>query len=137
MLCDGWVQWMTAGSGIVYSEIPSQDVMENGVELECFRLWICLQRINDHPEVSKYNSRRSTSSEKYDHLSSHLRHRKGGLTATSCSYNQVLPITFLDENLAAGKVPVLDLLTVTEGASSMAWTFKKAKPRCWKRRVEK
>ena len=35
-LGDGWVQWMTAGSGVVHSEMPSDEVMEKGGRAEVF-----------------------------------------------------------------------------------------------------
>ena len=41
-LGDGWVQWMTAGSGVVHSEMPSDEVMEKGGRAEGFQLWVNL-----------------------------------------------------------------------------------------------
>ncbi|XP_077866506.1 uncharacterized protein LOC100373721 [Saccoglossus kowalevskii] len=41
-LKSGWVQWMTAGSGVVHSEMPSDDIMKNGGKLEGFQLWVNL-----------------------------------------------------------------------------------------------
>ncbi|MFK7969808.1 MAG: pirin family protein [Bacteroidia bacterium] len=38
----GGVQWMTAGSGIVHSEMGSQDFVEKGGELELIQLWVNL-----------------------------------------------------------------------------------------------
>ena len=38
----GWVQWMTAGSGVVHSEMPSDDVTKNGGRSEGFQLWVNL-----------------------------------------------------------------------------------------------
>ena len=38
----GWVQWMTAGSGVVHSEMPSDDMMKNGGRSEGFQLWVNL-----------------------------------------------------------------------------------------------
>jgi redox-sensitive bicupin YhaK (pirin superfamily) len=35
----GDVQWMTAGRGIVHSEMPTADVMEKGGVSEGFQLW--------------------------------------------------------------------------------------------------
>ena len=42
VLKEGWVQWMTAGSGVVHSEMPSDDIMQNGGTLEGFQLWVNL-----------------------------------------------------------------------------------------------
>ena len=40
----GDVQWMTAGSGLVHSEVPGQDLVKNGGKLEGFQLWVNLPR---------------------------------------------------------------------------------------------
>ncbi len=40
----GDVQWMTAGSGLVHSEVPSQNIVKNGGKLEGFQLWINLPK---------------------------------------------------------------------------------------------
>jgi len=43
-LAQGDVQWMTAGSGIVHSEMPSDDIMEHGGSMEGFQLWVNLPK---------------------------------------------------------------------------------------------
>eukprot|EP00123_Amoebidium_parasiticum_P018276 comp24156_c1_seq1/m.44004 comp24156_c1_seq1/g.44004 ORF comp24156_c1_seq1/g.44004 comp24156_c1_seq1/m.44004 type:complete len:338 (-) comp24156_c1_seq1:492-1505(-) len=43
-LSAGWVQWMTAGSGVVHSEMPSDDMLKNGGRLEGFQLWVNLPK---------------------------------------------------------------------------------------------
>ena len=40
----GDVQWMTAGSGLVHSEMPGRDLVKNGGRLEGFQLWINLPK---------------------------------------------------------------------------------------------
>ncbi len=40
----GDVQWMTAGSGLVHSEMPGRDLVQNGGRLEGFQLWVNLPR---------------------------------------------------------------------------------------------
>ena len=42
VLGEGWVQWMTAGSGVVHSEMPSDDLLKNGGRSEGFQLWVNL-----------------------------------------------------------------------------------------------
>lgn len=42
ILKDGWVQWMTAGSGVVHSEMPSERVLREGGTMEGFQLWVNL-----------------------------------------------------------------------------------------------
>eukprot|EP00117_Sycon_ciliatum_P042116 scpid52960/ scgid2778/ Pirin-like protein len=43
-LAPGWVQWMTAGSGVVHSEMPSDEVLEKGGKSEGFQLWVNLPK---------------------------------------------------------------------------------------------
>jgi hypothetical protein len=40
----GDVQWMTAGSGVIHSEMPSQEIRRNGGRLHGFQLWVNLPR---------------------------------------------------------------------------------------------
>jgi len=40
----GDVQWMTAGSGVVHSEMPSRAMMERGGRMHGFQIWVNLPR---------------------------------------------------------------------------------------------
>lgn len=40
----GDVQWMTAGSGVIHSEMPSEELRRNGGRLHGFQLWVNLPR---------------------------------------------------------------------------------------------
>ena len=40
----GGIQWMTAGSGIIHSEFPSNELSENGGRLKGFQLWVNLPK---------------------------------------------------------------------------------------------
>lgn len=40
----GDVQWMTAGAGVIHSEMPSQKIMQNGGKMHGFQIWINLPR---------------------------------------------------------------------------------------------
>jgi len=40
----GDVQWMTAGSGVIHSEMPSEDIRRNGGSVHGFQLWVNLPR---------------------------------------------------------------------------------------------
>jgi len=42
VLRDGDVQWMTAGAGIVHSEMPTREVMERGGRVHGFQIWVNL-----------------------------------------------------------------------------------------------
>ena len=38
----GWVQWMTAGAGVIHSEMPSKKMIKEGGRMEGFQLWVNL-----------------------------------------------------------------------------------------------
>ena len=40
----GDVQWMTAGSGVIHSEMPSEELLRNGGRMHGFQLWVNLPR---------------------------------------------------------------------------------------------
>jgi redox-sensitive bicupin YhaK (pirin superfamily) len=40
----GDVQWMTAGSGVIHSEMPSEEIRRNGGRMHGFQLWVNLPR---------------------------------------------------------------------------------------------
>jgi quercetin 2,3-dioxygenase len=44
LLKPGSVQWMTAGRGLVHSEMPGRTIVENGGRLQGFQLWVNLPK---------------------------------------------------------------------------------------------
>lgn len=44
VLGQGDVQWMTAGAGIVHSEMPHEDILKEGGRMHGFQLWVNLPR---------------------------------------------------------------------------------------------
>ena len=40
----GDVQWMTAGSGIIHSEMPAREIMERGGRMHGFQIWVNLPK---------------------------------------------------------------------------------------------
>jgi redox-sensitive bicupin YhaK (pirin superfamily) len=40
----GGVQWMTAGSGVIHSEMPAEEILRDGGRLHGFQLWVNLPR---------------------------------------------------------------------------------------------
>ena len=54
----GDVQWMTAGAGVIHSEMPSQKMMQNGGRMHGFQIWINLPREKklSQPRYQEYNA---------------------------------------------------------------------------------
>lgn len=42
VITEGGVQWMTAGRGLIHSEVSSEDFLQNGGPLEILQLWVNL-----------------------------------------------------------------------------------------------
>lgn len=42
VITEGGIQWMTAGSGLIHSEVSSQEFKDNGGEVEVIQLWLNL-----------------------------------------------------------------------------------------------
>ena len=40
----GDVQWMTAGAGVIHSEMPAQEIMDNGGRVHGFQIWVNLPK---------------------------------------------------------------------------------------------
>jgi redox-sensitive bicupin YhaK (pirin superfamily) len=40
----GDVQWMTAGAGVIHSEMPAKEIMENGGRVHGFQIWVNLPK---------------------------------------------------------------------------------------------
>jgi quercetin 2,3-dioxygenase len=56
----GDVQWMTAGSGVIHSEMPSRAMLERGGRMHGFQIWINLPRAKKMmpPRYQEYSSDR-------------------------------------------------------------------------------
>ncbi|HZZ64920.1 MAG TPA: pirin family protein [Candidatus Baltobacteraceae bacterium] len=54
----GDVQWMTAGSGVIHSELPSSSMMEHGGRMHGFQIWVNLPRALKltQPRYQEYTS---------------------------------------------------------------------------------
>ena len=53
----GDVQWMTAGAGVIHSEMPSQKMLERGGRMHGFQIWVNLPRNlkMSQPRYQEYN----------------------------------------------------------------------------------
>lgn len=56
----GDVQWMTAGSGLVHSEMPGADIVKNGGRLHGFQIWVNLPK-RDKMTEPRYQERKASA----------------------------------------------------------------------------
>ncbi|KAJ1651347.1 hypothetical protein IWQ61_008063 [Dispira simplex] len=112
-LREGWVQWMTAGSGVIHSEMPGDGLFEKGGELEGFQLWVNLPR-KDKMTPPRYQD---TPAEKIPLQTSQnspyvqFKVIAGEAEGIQGPIETHFPITFLDVRMNAGatdfQVPLL------------------------------
>lgn len=57
-LRNGDVQWMTAGSGVIHSEMPAEELRRNGGRMHGFQIWVNLPREQKmtQPRYQEYSS---------------------------------------------------------------------------------
>jgi len=69
----GDVQWMTAGSGVVHSEMPTKNLMDNGGVMHGFQIWVNLPAHKKmtsprYQEVSRDNIPEATTEDGLTHV---------------------------------------------------------------------
>lgn len=110
VLRPGDVQWMTAGSGLVHSEMPGETLVRNGGRLHGFQLWVNLPR-TDKMIKPRYQD---TASERIPVA----RSADGAITAkviagaalgTAGVIETRIPILFVHLTLAPGAVHVQEI----------------------------
>ncbi|MBA4075325.1 MAG: pirin family protein [Cyanobacteria bacterium PR.023] len=65
VIAAGDVQWMTAGSGVVHSEMPEENFREQGGRLNGFQLWVNLPK-SDKMTAPRYQDTLSTNIPVYE-----------------------------------------------------------------------
>jgi quercetin 2,3-dioxygenase len=100
----GWAQWMTAGRGLVHSEMPSAEIIEKGGTVEGFQLWVnlpakdkmCEPRYQDTPPERMPLVPIPGASE-----GSTVRVIAGESCGGSAVIETKIPVTYLDVTLAS------------------------------------
>lgn len=104
VLRPGDVQWMTAGSGLVHSELPGEGLVRNGGRLHGFQLWINLPK-RDKMIAPRYQD---TASERIP-----LAQDAGGKVAVKVIAGKALGV----DGVIDTRIPILYLhLTLEPGA---------------------
>jgi redox-sensitive bicupin YhaK (pirin superfamily) len=116
VLKPGWVQWMTAGSGVVHSEMPSDERREKGGLSEGFQLWVNLPA-KDKMIPPRYQD---TPAESIPIVTAQdgkvwVKIIAGEALGTSAVIETRTPILYLDIRLQPGTVFVQQVPTNHEG----------------------
>lgn len=103
----GEVQWMTAGSGIVHSELPTEKILRNGGRVHGFQLWVNL------PQKAKMHRPRYQDLTKdripvVDIEGGQAVVIAGNAYDTAGAADTFLPITYVHVSLEAGAATTLD-----------------------------
>ncbi|CAH1774107.1 unnamed protein product [Owenia fusiformis] len=121
-LKEGWVQWMTAGRGIVHAEMPTDEIMENGGRMEGFQLWTNLpakhKMIAPRYQEMKPEEMASVENEENKYT---VKIISGTVNGVSSKINTLVPITFLDIHLQPGGQFTHD---IPPGFNSIAYVWR-------------
>lgn len=101
----GDVQWMTAGAGVVHSEMPSADLRAKGGRLHGFQLWVNLPKA-DKMMRPRYQEIPASSIPEAQVDGGVVRVVAGDFQGTKAAIDTRTPIQYLHAKLQAGaKVP--------------------------------
>ena len=101
----GDVQWMTAGAGVIHSEMPSQEFQRSGGTMHGFQLWVNLPRQNKmmRPRYQEIPSAKIPTARTEDGLVT-VRVIAGESLGTRAVIETVTPIMYLHFTLQPGGV---------------------------------
>jgi hypothetical protein len=102
-LGSGDVQWMTAGSGVIHSEMPSEEIRRNGGSIHGFQLWVNLPR-RDKMMNPRYQELRAEEIPSATSKDGKVRVTvlAGESLGTNATIDTRTPILYLHVHLAAG-----------------------------------
>jgi redox-sensitive bicupin YhaK (pirin superfamily) len=96
----GDVQWMTAGAGVVHSEMPSQKIMQRGGKVHGFQLWVNLPA-SAKMSPPRYQELKSAAIPEVSlpEEAGRVRVIAGEVNGVRAKVNTQVPITYLDLKL--------------------------------------
>ena len=116
----GDVQWMTAGRGVVHSEMPSEKMMEQGGLMHGFQIWVNLPA-KDKMMPPRYQELSSSESPTVEKDGIWVRVIAGESLGVSSSIDTVITITYLHVKMNQGS----NLLQkINHGLNTMVYVFK-------------
>ena len=104
-LFSGDVQWMTAGKGVIHSELPHPDVMENGGLTHGFQIWVNLPA-KDKMMAPRYQDIQSESipQAKSEDGKVWTKVIAGKAMGVEAVIDTVIPITYIDMKMQPNSV---------------------------------
>jgi len=116
VLRSGDVQWMTAGAGVVHSEMPSRAVREAGGRVHGFQIWVNLPaRLKmTQPRYQEVSSAKIPTAESADGLA-RVRVIAGEALGASAIIDTLTPIVYQDWSLKPGADVTLPLALEQHG----------------------
>jgi redox-sensitive bicupin YhaK (pirin superfamily) len=118
----GDVQWMTAGSGVVHSEMPAEYIRERGGRMHGFQVWVNLPARDKMmaPRYQEVPASRIPQATTRDGLG-HVRVIAGEALGVRAVIDTRTPIVYQDWSLKAGAVVVQPL---SEGHQALVYVFE-------------
>jgi hypothetical protein len=120
VITPGDVQWMTAGKGIIHSELPTKKMMEEGGLMHGFQIWVNLPA-KDKMMNPRYQDITSDQSPTIEKDGVWARVIAGECLGIESSIDTVIPITYVHVKMEAGSS--LDKVLDTE-LNGMIYVFK-------------
>jgi len=116
VLRSGDVQWMTAGAGVVHSEMPSRAVRDAGGRVHGFQIWVNLPaRLKmTQPRYQEVAAAKIPTAESADGLAQ-VRVIAGEALGASAIIDTLTPIVYQDWSLKAGADVTLPLAPEQQG----------------------
>ncbi len=119
----GAVQWMTAGAGVVHSEMPPEDVRRGGGRSHGFQLWVNL-RAADKMIPPRYQGFEADEFTRVDlPAGGKLRVLAGEVAGARGPVETTIPVTYAHVSLAAGETVEWD---VAAGETALVYVFEGA-----------
>ena len=118
----GDVQWMTAGRGIIHSEMPSQRMMDEGGLMHGFQIWVNLPA-KDKMMAPRYQDIPASNSPVVEKDGVWARVIAGECLGVESSIDTVIPITYVHVKMEKGAKLEQNL---SEGLNGMIYVFKGA-----------
>jgi redox-sensitive bicupin YhaK (pirin superfamily) len=120
---DGAVQWMTAGAGVVHSEMPTEDIQRGGGRVHGFQLWVNLRAADKMmpPRYQGFEADEFTVVQLPD--GGRLRVVAGTVAGATGPVETTIPVTYAHATLRSGDSISWD---VDDGMTTLVYVFSGA-----------